>query len=128
MGPSADEIDRKVRPSREQVDQDLDVSDEIAEADAARYGKIAAAVVGAVVVVAAGVLIYRRIRRPARREQLKRMLVEALEDLPDVLQDLPDELVRQIKRPLPSIQRAVNPEARARVRGALENVIRRVRD
>ena len=128
MGPSADEIDRKLRLSREQVDQNLDVSDETAESDAARYGKVAAAVVGAVVVAAAGVLIYRRLRRPARREQLKTMLVEALEDLPDVLQDLPDELVRKIKRPLPSIKLVVNPEAGAKVRGALESMIRRVRD
>jgi len=128
MGPSADEIDRKLRLSREQVDQNLDVSDETAESDAARYGKVAAAGVGAVVVAAAGVLIYRRLRRPARREQLRRILVEALEDLPDVLQDLPDELVRKIKRPLPSIKLVVNPEAGAKVRGALESMIRRVRD
>ena len=123
MGPSGDEIDRKVRETREQIDEDPDLPDG-AESDAARYGRIAAVVVGVVLVAAAGVLIYRRINRPARREQLRRMLVEALEDLPDTLRDLPDEVARKVNRPLPSI----NPEARAKVRSALENIMRRVHD
>lgn len=128
MGPSGDEIDRKVRQTREQIDKDVDVPEGTAESDAERYGRIAALVFGAVVVAAAGVLIYRRMRRPARREQLRRMLVEAIEDLPDAIRDLPDEVARQVMRPVPSIKQAVNSEARARVRHALENVIRRVHD
>ncbi len=128
MGPSGDEIDRKLRRTREQIDENLGEPDGTAESNAERYGTIAAVVVGAVVVAAAGILIYRRINRPARREQLRRMLVEALEDLPDTLRDLPDEVARKIKRPLPSIKLVVDHEAGAKVRGALENMIRRVRD
>jgi hypothetical protein len=128
MGPSGDEIGRKARETREQIDENLEGVEQDAEPDTARYVRLAAVVIGAVAVATAGVLIYRRIKRPARREQLRRMLVEALEDLPDMLQDLPDEIVRTIKKPLPSIKVVVNPEVGAKVRGALENVIRRARD
>jgi hypothetical protein len=117
MGPSGDEID-----------ENLGVVEEGAESDAVRYVRIAAVVVGAVAVATAGVLIYRRMKRPERREQLRRMLVEALEDLPDTLRELPDEVARKIKQPLPSIKVVVNRETRDRVRGALENMIRRAHD
>jgi hypothetical protein len=84
--------------------------------------------VGAVLIATASVLIYRRYKRPGRREQLRRMLVEAFVDLPDMLRELPDEVARKIKEPLPSIKVVVNPETGAKVRGALESMIRRVRD
>ncbi len=122
MGPSGDEIDSEQRETREHIDE------QPAESNAARYGTIAAVVVGALVIATAGALIYRRYRRPARREQLRRRLVEAFVDLPDMLRELPDELVRKIKEPLPSIKLVVNPETGARVRGALESMIRRVHD
>ena len=115
MGPSKDEIDGRIRETREQDDE------EQAESNAVRYGKIAAVVIGAAAVAVAGVVIYRRYRRPARREQLRRMLVEALADLPDMLRGVPDEVERRIKV-------VVNPEAGANLRGALENMIRRARD
>jgi hypothetical protein len=118
MGHSRDEIDRKARETREQIDENLGGVEEHAESDAARYLTIAAVVVGAAAVATAAVLIYRRINRPARREQLRRMLVEALEDLPDMLRDLPDEVASKIR----------NPEVGAKVRGALENMIRRAHD
>ena len=122
MGPSGDEIDSRTRETREQIDE------QPAESNAARYGTIAAVVVGAVVIATASVLIYRRYKRPGRREQLRRMLVEAFVDLPDMLRELPDELARKIREPLPPIKVVVNPETGARVRGALESMIRRVRD
>ena len=127
MGPSGDEIGRKARETRE-IDENLGGVEQDAEPDTARYVRIAAVVVGTVAVATAGVLIYRRFRRPSRREQLRRMLLEALEDLPDMLRDLPDEIVRTITKPLPSIKVVVNPEVGAKVRGALENVIRRAHD
>jgi hypothetical protein len=126
MGPSKDEIGGRIRETPEHADEKLGVLEE--EWNGARYGKIAAVVVGAAAVAIVGVLIYRRIRRPARREQLRRMLVDALEDLPDTLRELPDEIVGRIKQPLPSIKVVVNRETRDRVRGALENMIRRVHD
>jgi hypothetical protein len=128
MGPSGDDIDRKARETREHIDESLGGVEQYAESDAVRYVRIAALVVGAVAVATAGVLIYRRIKRPSRREQLRRMLAEALEDLPDMLRDLPDEVARTIKKPLPSIKVVVNPEVGAKVRGALENMIRRAHD
>jgi len=126
MGPSEDEIGRQTRETREPGDEYLGVPEQRTESDAVRYAKIAVVVVGAVAVATAGVLIYRRFRRPARREQLRRRLVEALEDLPDTVRDLPDEVARKIKRPLPSIKVVVNPEAGAKAREALESMVRRV--
>jgi hypothetical protein len=127
MGPSKDEIDGRTRETREHADENVRVQEQ-EESDLTRYGKIAAVVVGAAAVAIVGVVIYRRVNRPARREQLRRMLVEALEDLPDTLRELPDEIVGKIKQPLPSIKIVVNRETRDRVRGALENMIRRARD
>jgi hypothetical protein len=128
MGPSKDEIDGRIRETREHADENLGAAEQEAESDAVRYGKIAAVVVGAAAVAVAGVLIYRRMKRPERREQLRRMVVEALEDLPDTLRELPDELVRKIKQPLPSMNDVVNRETRDRMRDVLASVIRRVRD
>jgi hypothetical protein len=128
MGPSKDEIDRRIRATREDADENLGLPDEQEESNAVPYGKIAAVVVGAAAVAIGGVLVYRRVNRPARREQLRRMLVEALEDLPDTLRELPDEVARRIKKPLPSIHDVVNLEAGAKVRSILESMIRRVRD
>jgi hypothetical protein len=98
------------------IDENPTGEDERAELDATRYARIVAVVVGAAALAAAGVLIYRRMRRPARREQLRRMLVDALEDLPEILRDLPDEIKSAV------------PEAGAKARGAFESMIRRVRD
>jgi hypothetical protein len=126
MGPSKDEIDGRISETREHADENLGVPEQQAEWNGARYGKIAAVVVGAAAVAIVGVLIYRRMKRPSRREQLGRMLVEALEDLPDMLRELPDEIVGRIKKPLPSIKVVVSPEAGAKARGAFESVVRRV--
>src|ERR1700693_2014422 len=104
MGPSEDEIGRQTREPREPGDEYLGVPEQRTESDAVRYAKIAVVVVGAVAVATAGVLIYRRFRRPARREQLRRRLVEALEDLPDMGREPPDELARMIKRRVPSMK------------------------
>jgi hypothetical protein len=127
MAPSKDEIDGRIRETRGYVDENPRAEDELGESDVARYAKIAAVVVGAAAVAVAGVLIYRRMNRPARREQLRAMLVDALEDLPEMLRDLPDEIVRKIRQPLPSIKFDV-PEAGTRVRGAVDRMIRRARD
>ena len=91
-----------------------------------RYGKIAAVIVGVAVMAGAGVLIYRRINRPTRREQLRSMLLEALKDLPDALRDLPEDVANKVKKPLPSIKIVVNGEDEAREPGTLESIVRRV--
>jgi hypothetical protein len=126
MGDSADEIDRQIKETREHIDENLGVLEQRATSNAVRYGKIAAVAVGVAVVAGAGILIYRRINRPTRREQLRSMLLEALKDLPDTLRDLPEDVVNRVKKPLPSIKIVVNGEEEAREPGTLESIVRRV--
>ena len=125
MGRSEDEIDRQVREARERIDANVGVIEERADFDAARYAKIAAVIVGVAVVAGAGVLIYRRMYRRTRAEQLRSMLVEALRELPDSLRELPDEVSTRLKRSLPTIKVVVNGEE-AGEPGALERIVRRV--
>jgi hypothetical protein len=98
MGASDDEIDRQIRETRDHMDQNLDDLEQQAASSAVRYGRIAAVVLGVAAVAVAGVLIYRRMNRPARREQLQSMLLEALKDLPDSLRDLPEEMTTRLKK------------------------------
>lgn len=98
MGASDDEIDRQIRETRDHMDQNLDDLEQQAASSAVRYGRIAAVVLGVAAVAVAGVLIYRRMNRPARREQLQSMLLEALKDLPDSLRDLPEEVTTRLKK------------------------------
>jgi hypothetical protein len=72
------------------------------------------------------VLIYRRMNRPSRREQLQSMLLEALRDLPDSLRDLPDEVTSRLKKPLPSVKVVVNGEDTGKEPGTLESVVRKI--
>jgi hypothetical protein len=126
MGSSADEIDRQINETRDQIDQNLGVLEKRAASNAMRYGRIAAVVIGVVTVAGAGVLIYRRMNRPSRREQLQNMLIEALKDLPDALRELPEEVTSRLKKPLPTVKVVVNGEEAAHEPGTLENVLRRV--
>jgi hypothetical protein len=89
MGASADEIARQIKETREHIDENLGVLEHRAASNAVRYGKIASVVVGVVALAGAGLLIYRRMNRPARNEQLRSIVIEALKDLPDTLRDLP---------------------------------------
>jgi hypothetical protein len=67
MGASADEIDRQINETRDHIDQNLGVLEKRAASNAMRYGRIAAVVLGVVIVAGAGVLIYRRMN--ARRAE-----------------------------------------------------------
>ena len=126
MGASADEIDRQINETRDHIDQNLGVLEKRAASNAMRYGRIAAVVLGVVTVAGAGVLIYRRMNRASRREQLQGMLLEALRDLPGSLRDLPDEVTSRLKRPLPSVKVVVNGEEAGKDPGTLESVVRKV--
>ena len=125
MGTSADEIDRQIRETREHIDENLGVLEQRAASNAVRYGMIAAVVIGFVAVAGAGVLIYRRMNRPTRTEQLRSMLVEALKDLPDSVRELPAEVSTRLKKSLPSIKVVVNGDE-ADEPGTLERIVRRV--
>jgi hypothetical protein len=126
MGTSTDEIDRQIKETREQIDENLGVLEQRATSNAVRYGKVAAVVVGVAVVASAGVLIYRRINRPTRGEQLRSMLVEALKELPDALRDLPEDVANKVKKPLPTVKIVVNGEDELKEPGTLESIVRRV--
>jgi hypothetical protein len=126
MGPSEDEIDRQIKATREHIDENLGVLEERAASNATHYGRIAAIVVCVAVASGVGVLIYRRMNRRNRRQQLQSMLVEAFKDLPDSLLELPDEVMTRLKRPLPSVKVVVNGEGEAKQPGTLESIVRRV--
>lgn len=104
MGASTDQIDRQIDEARDHVDGNLGVSEQSAPSTAVRYGRVAAVLLGVVAVVGTGVLVYRRFARPSRREQLRAMLIDALEELPDTLRDLPDEVTSRLKKRLHSIK------------------------
>ena len=126
MGASADEIDRQINETRDHIDENLGALEKRAASSAMRYGRIAAVVVGVVTVAGAGVLIYRRMNRPSRREQLQSMLIEALKDLPESLRGLPHEATARLKKPLPSVRVVVNGKDTAKEPGTFERVVRRV--
>jgi hypothetical protein len=124
MGASADEIDRQIKQTREHIDENLGVLEKRAASKAARYGKIAAVIVGVAAFAGAGVVIYRRMNRPARIEQLRSRLMEALKELPDSLRDLPDEVSGTLNKGLP-IKVVVTGEA-SEEPGTLQRIVRRV--
>jgi hypothetical protein len=126
MDASADEIDRQIGETRDHIDQNLGVLERRAASNAMRYGRVAAVVLGVVAMAGAGVLIYRRINRPSRREQLQGMLIQALKDLPDTLRDLPEEVTSRLKKPLPSIRLEVNGADASKEPGTLESIARKV--
>ena len=128
MGASDDEIDRQIKAIR-----DDSVMEDPAASNAARYGRIAAVVVSVVVVAGVGVLIYRRVNRRNKRQELQRRLMQALKDIPDSLPDFPnslrelaDEVKARLVKPLPSFKVVVNEDAAAREPGTLESIVRRV--
>jgi hypothetical protein len=126
MGAAADEIDSQIKATREHMDENLNTLEKRAASNAVRYGRMAALVLGVVAVAGTGVLIYRRMHRPPRREQLRSMVLEVLKGLPDSLRDLPGEVTTRLKRPLPSIRVVVNGEGEAREPGTLEGIVRKV--
>jgi hypothetical protein len=126
MGPAADEIDRQIRETRDSMNENIGVLEQRAASKAVRYGRIIAGTLGLAVVAGAGVLIYRRMNQPSRREQLQRRLIDALKDLPDSVRDLPDEVTARLKKPLPSVKVVINGEDQATEPGTLGSIVRKV--
>jgi hypothetical protein len=94
MGTSSDEIDREIRETRSQLDQDLGILEQRAASGARRYGRIAAGVGVGVAAVVIGAFVYRRYRRRAVVKQLREVLLQSL-------RDLPDEVTSRLKDRLP---------------------------
>jgi hypothetical protein len=126
MGAAADEIDRQIKETRDHMDENIGVLERRAASNAVRYGRIVAIAIGVVALTGAGVLIYRRMNQPSRREELQRMLIDALKDLPDSVRDLPGEVTTRLKKPLPSVKVVVNGEDQATEPGTLESIVRKV--
>jgi len=126
MGASTDEIDRQIGETRDHIDEKLSVLERRAASNAVRYGRVAAVVLGVVAVAGAGILIFRRINRPSRREKLQGMLIDALKDLPDTLRDLPEEVTSRLKKPLPSIKVVVNGKDDSIEPGTVDGIVRKV--
>src|SRR4030088_434241 len=110
MGAAADEIDRQIKVTRDHMDENIGVLEQRAASRAVRYGRIVAIALGVGALAGVGVLVYRRMNQPSRKEQLQRMLIEALKDLPDSVRDLPDEVINRFKKPLPLFKVVVNDE------------------
>jgi hypothetical protein len=94
MGASSDEIDREIRETRSQLDQNLGILEQRAASGARRYGRIAAGVGIGVAGVVIGALVYRRYRRRAVVKQLREVLLQSV-------RDLPDEVTSRLKGRLP---------------------------
>lgn len=96
MGASADQIDREINSTRDQIDANLDVLERRAASGAKRWGLMAGA--GLAVGLAAGavaLLVYRRVRRPSLGDRVTDALPEALAGLPDEIRKrLPDRPFR----------------------------------
>ena len=135
MGSAADEIDRKIRRTRDHMDENLGVLEDRTTSNAMRYGRMVAIAVGVAAAAGAGFLVYRRLRRRSRREQLQRTLVDLLKNLPDSLRDAPHEvasrfkpheLASRLKNSMPSVRVVVNGTDEGREPGTLESIVRRV--
>jgi hypothetical protein len=84
MGASADEIDRQISSTRDQIDANLDVLETRAATRAKRVGAFAAAgLIAGLAIAGVAYLVYRKVRKPSLAERVRDMLPDALADLPD---------------------------------------------
>lgn len=96
MGASADQIDREISSTRDQIDTNLDMLERRAASGAKRWGVMAGA--GLAVGLAVGAvafLLFRRVRKPSLGDRVTDVLPDALADLPDEIRKrLPDRPFR----------------------------------
>lgn len=92
MGASADEIDREISATRDQVDRNLSILERRAMTGARRYGAMAAIGLAAGALVAGtAYLAYRRLRKPSMSERVRGAM-------PDTIGDLPGSVREKFKR------------------------------
>jgi hypothetical protein len=103
MGASSAQIDQEIKDTRSDLDQKLAVLEQRAASGARLYGRVAAGVAVGVLVVAIGVIIYRRRRQRVKVNHLHEVLFQAV-------RDMPEELTSRLKRKLP-IKVVVTDEA-----------------
>jgi hypothetical protein len=114
MGASAREIERQIRETRDRMDESLTRLEGSAATNAVRYGRIAAAGAGVLVLAAAAFIVYRRTRKPTLRDRLDDISLERVRELVDKLRD-----------ELPSVTVTVNDKS-AREPGMFEAIMRKV--
>jgi hypothetical protein len=118
MGASAREIERQIKETRDRMDDNLTRLEGRASFGAARYGRIAAIVLGVVAVGGAAYFIYRRTRRPTLRDRLDDLSI-------DNLRSLLAEASDRLKEQLPSVTLRVNEKTEEEP-GTVESILRRV--
>ncbi|HET7466740.1 MAG TPA: hypothetical protein VFL29_08730 [Candidatus Dormibacteraeota bacterium] len=86
MGAPTDEIGRQIAETRNHVDENLDILEKRAAANARRVAvMVAAGVAAGLVVGGVAFLIYRQVRKPGMSERLHGMVPDALTDLPQTI-------------------------------------------
>lgn len=83
MDASADEIDRQMSSTRDQIDANLDVLERRSASGARRLGVFAAGglIVG-LTITGAAYLFYRKVKKPSFADGVHKMLPGAIADLP----------------------------------------------
>lgn len=114
MGASAREIERQIKETRDRMDENLNQLEGRAASSALRFARIAAAVVGVIVVGGVAFLIYRRMRKPTLRGRLDDLPIDELR-----------KLSARLKDQFPSVTVRLN-EKTEREPGAMESIVRRV--
>jgi hypothetical protein len=95
MRMPADEIDRQIDETPDDVDQNLDILEQ-RESDARLYGRIAAISLAVLALAGAGYLVYRRVKRPSLAKRLRLKVL-------DSMRDLPTELPSRLKERIPQV-------------------------
>ena len=91
MGASADEIDRQINSTRDQIDANLDVLERRAASGAKRVGVLAAAgLIAGLAIAGVAYLVYRKVRKPSLADRVRDVL-------PDAIAGLPEELKSRMK-------------------------------
>ena len=98
MGASADEIDRQIGSTRDQIDANLDVLERRAASGARRVGlMIAGGLAAGLAVGGVAYLVYRKVRKPSLGGRVHDVLPDALADLPgEIRKRLPDRPFRVV--------------------------------
>ena len=120
MGASSPEIDQQIKDTRQQLDANLVVLERRAASTARRAVRIAAAAgIGLVAAAGIGFAVYKLRRR--------RSLAARVHDaLPRSMRRLPRNLVRNARRPLPTVKVVIAASGKGREPGAWESMAQKV--
>ena len=118
MGASAREIERQIEETRARMDDNLTRLEGQAQSSAVRFGKIAGAIAGAIVLGGIAFVIYRRTHRPTLRDRLDDLSI-------DHLRALVGEASDSLRDRLPSVTVRVNEKTEEEP-GAFQSIIRKV--